>query len=158
MMGGTNFLELIDAGASLVVGTVSDDGEPRAGRAWASRVIERDPLRIRLVMAVDDEVTVANVAPGAIVAVTGGDVRTLRSVQLKGCVRLVEPPTADDLALAAEHSAPLHGRRARRRRARRPRSCGGCCRTRWCASSWRSRTGSTRSPGPAAGRPWGDRR
>src|SRR5688572_3772270 len=98
-MGGTGFLELIDGGASLVVGTVSSDGQPRAGRAWASRIVEWEPLRIRLVMALDDEVTVENVAPGAIVAVTGADVRTLRSVQLKGCVRLIEPPVPNDLAL-----------------------------------------------------------
>ena len=94
-----------------------------------SRIVEREPLRIRLVMALDDEVTVENVAPGAIVAVTGADVRTLRSVQLKGCVRLVEPPVPDDLALAAEHSQrfidaviAVDGL---------PPTCsGGCCRTR----------------------------
>ncbi len=157
MMGGTNFLELIDAGASLVVGTVSDDGEPRAGRAWASRVIERDPLRIRLVMAVDDEVTVANVAPGAIVAVTGGDVRTLRSVQLKGCVRLVEPPTADDLALAAEHSArftdavlAVDGLPAALLRRMLPYEV--------VCVELAIEDRFDQSPGPAAGRPWGDRR
>lgn len=96
-------MAMIDAGAGLVVGTVSADGEPRVVRAWATAVLDRDPLRIRVVMGADDETVVGNLAPG-VVAVTGADVRTLRSVQLKGRVAAVEPATADDLQLLDEHA------------------------------------------------------
>jgi hypothetical protein len=156
-MGATGFLGLIDGGASLVVGTVSGDGQPRAGRAWASRIVEREPLRIRLVMALDDEVTVENVAPGAIVAVTGADVRTLQSVQLKGCVRVVEPPAADDLTLAAEHSQrfidaviAVDGLSPDLLRRMLPYEV--------VCVELEIDDRFDQSPGPAAGRPWEDRR
>jgi hypothetical protein len=108
-------------------------------------------------MAIDDEVTVDNVAPGAIVAVTGADVRTLRSVQLKGCVRLVEPPVADDLALAAEHSqrfidavTAVDGLSPDLLRRMLPYEV--------VCVELEIDDRFDQSPGPAAGRPWEDRR
>ena len=103
-MGGSDFLEHLDAGASLIVGTSNGHGEPRATRAWAAHIVEPEPLLIRVVVTADDPVTVANLSPGGSVAVTGCDVRTLRSVQVKGRVRSIAPADAADLAIVADHS------------------------------------------------------
>jgi hypothetical protein len=102
-MGGSGFIELIGSGAGLVAGTVAADGEPRATRAWAAQVVDDGTDRIRVVLGADDQVTVDNLRTGRF-ALTGADVRTLRSVQLKGRVARVEPPTAEDVEQVAEHS------------------------------------------------------
>lgn len=102
-MGGTDVLERIAIGTSLVIGTVSETGEPRATRAWSAEVLDREPLRIRVLMGADDEAAVANLGSGS-VAVTGADVRTLESLQVKGQVVVVEPATTEDLARVAEHT------------------------------------------------------
>jgi hypothetical protein len=54
-------------------------------------------------MGADDAVAVGNLASG-VAALTGADVRTLESVQLKGSVVAVEPPTAADLDQVAAHT------------------------------------------------------
>ena len=88
---------------------------------------------------------------------TGADVRTLRSVQLKGRVRLVEPPVADDLALAAEHSQrffdaviAVDGLSPDLLRRMLPYEV--VCVELEIDEQF------DQSPGPAAGRPWEDRR
>ena len=102
-MFGSDLIEMIGPECGLVVGTVSADGEPRATRAWAARIIDPDARRVRVLMGADDPVSVANLETGR-VALNGANVRTLRSVQLKGRVVATEPPTADDLALVATSS------------------------------------------------------
>ena len=102
-MGGSGLIELVGVGASLVVGTVSADGEPRATRGWAVQVVDERTRRIRVVMGGDDQVSVENLKNGR-VALTGADVRTLRSVQLKGRVVSTEPATPDDILVVADHS------------------------------------------------------
>lgn len=97
-------MSILEAGTSLVVGTVSLDGEPRATRAFALTIDDATSGAVRLVMSADDPVTVENLGSG-LVAVTAADVRTLRSVQLKGRVVSVAPPSDDELALMDEHSA-----------------------------------------------------
>lgn len=96
-------MSIIEAGTSLIVGTVGPDGEPRASRAFALTVVDPDANVVRLVLSADDPIVVANLATGAL-AVTAADVRTLRSVQLKGRITQIEPPTVDDLATAHEHA------------------------------------------------------
>ncbi len=91
-------LTMIRAGAGLIVGTVDAHGEPRATRAWGALVPDGVPDRIRVAVTADDEVTLANLA-GGLVAITGADVRTLRSVQVKGRVVGLSPPSADEVAL-----------------------------------------------------------
>ncbi len=103
-MGGSGFIELIGSGTSLVAGTVAADGEPRATRAWAAQVVDDQTWRVRVVMGADDQVSVDNLRTGRF-ALTGADVRTLRSVQLKGQVVGTEPPTADDVQQVAQHSS-----------------------------------------------------
>ena len=102
-MGGNQLLDLIGAGASLVVGTVSRDAEPRATRAWGSSVVATEPLRLRILMSADDPQAVANLQSGNI-SLTGATVHTLQSAQLKGTVVLVEPATPADLELVAMHT------------------------------------------------------
>ena len=94
---------LVEAGCSLVVGTVGADGAPRATRAWAATVLDEAAGRLRVVVTADDAVALANLGTGQI-AVTGADVRTLRAVQLKGHVVVVEPATPGDLATLDEHT------------------------------------------------------
>ena len=102
-MFGEKLSAMLKAGSSLVVGTVDRSGEPRATRAWAAMVVDTDADRVRLVLTADDPLVVESL-PGAVIAVTGADVRTLRAHQLKGRVQIVEPATVDDLAMMGEHS------------------------------------------------------
>lgn len=97
-MVGAELSSLFEIGAALVVGTVDSDGEPRATRAWSADVIDPAAGRIRFTMTADDEVSVANLATGRL-SLTAADVRTFRSMQVKGTVAAVGPPTTDDLAL-----------------------------------------------------------
>jgi hypothetical protein len=101
---GSELTAMIEDGAGLVVGTVGDDGEPRATRAWSVTLVDPDERRVRVVVSADDEVTVANLRVGTTLALNGADVRTLRSVQLKGRVVAVEAAGPDDLDSARDQS------------------------------------------------------
>jgi hypothetical protein len=90
---------MIRTGAGLVVGTVSDDGRPRADRAWSATVIDPTEPRVRFVMSADDPEVDRNLATSPLVALTGADVATFRSVQIKGRPVVVEDPSPDDLEL-----------------------------------------------------------
>jgi len=103
MAFATELVTMIEAGAGLVVGTVSPSGEPRADRAWAASVVDAASRRIRFVMSADDPVVVEHLSSGR-VSLTGADVTTYRSVQLKGRPVVVEPPTADDVELTRHQS------------------------------------------------------
>ena len=103
-MFGSDLTAMIEDGAGLVVGTVGDDGEPRATRAWSVTLVDPDERRVRVVVSADDEVTVANLRVGTTLALNGADVRTLRSVQLKGRVVAVEAAGPDDLDSARDQS------------------------------------------------------
>jgi hypothetical protein len=95
----TELVTILETGAGLVVGTVSPDGEPRADRAWAATVVDADTRRIRFVMSADDPAVVENLQSGS-VSLTGAEVITYQSVQLKGWPLVVETPTAADVELA----------------------------------------------------------
>lgn len=103
MAFGSDLQAVIDAGASLVAGTVSPDGEPRANRAWAATIVDADARRVRFVMSGDDPDLVEHLASGR-VSLTGADVGTYRSVQLKGRPVVVEAATPDDIEFARERS------------------------------------------------------
>ena len=102
-MFGEQLTAMVEAGVGLVVGAVTGAGEPRAARAWAATVVDAGQRRVRIVVSGDDPGFV-DCLEGGIVAVTGGDVLTLKSGQMKGRVELIEPPTEDDLTTMAEHS------------------------------------------------------
>ena len=95
---GSELTTMIEAGAGLVVGTVDGNGAPRGIRAWGARVVDVERQRIRIVLTADDRLVVDNLAGGK-AAFTAADVRTLRSVQLKGRVATVELPTPEDVEL-----------------------------------------------------------
>lgn len=88
---------VVAPGSAIVVATVGDDGWPRATRGWSIELVEADVPTIRVVVGADDEVLVDQLATSS-VAVTGSDVETLESVQMKGRVTRIGPPTAPDLA------------------------------------------------------------
>jgi hypothetical protein len=94
-------LSLVDKGVGLLLGTTDDHHVPRGTRAWGVRVVGDRVLRVTF--SADDELVVANASTGAI-AITGADVRELRSAQLKGRVMRVVEPDDDDLRVAAAHT------------------------------------------------------
>lgn len=92
---------LLGGGCAIIVGAVLDDGEPYASRGWGLTLLPGVPARARLLLAADDDVGVAALAPGRAIAVTAADVPSLRSVQVKGRSLGVTPATDDDRARAA---------------------------------------------------------
>jgi hypothetical protein len=103
-MLGSDVIDLLESGCSLIVGLVTADGQPRAGRGWAlSIAADRRHARLLLAAADVDGLGHAPGAPIGKVAVNGADVLTLRSVQLKGPIVGVEPADDRDLACMARH-------------------------------------------------------
>lgn len=91
----------LEGGCALIVGTVGADGAPHAGRGWGLEVVDGPSGRIRLLLDAADTATLANLDGDAAVAVTGADVRTLHSRQLKGRALGTEPASGADRARAA---------------------------------------------------------
>jgi hypothetical protein len=89
-------VRFLSGGCSLLVGTVSADGRPHAGRGWGITVLEREPLRVRVLLDARDARTLENARGGARIALCTADVPTLHSVQLKGRVIGAEPATDAD--------------------------------------------------------------
>jgi len=94
----SELISMIEAGAGLLIGTVTADGAPRGVRAWAAWVVDPDEQRVRVVFTADDPVVVGSL-DGRKVALTAANVRNLRSVQLKGRVIIVEQPTPVDIEI-----------------------------------------------------------
>lgn len=80
-----DLVPFLESGCALVIGSVSADGAPFAARGWGLDVLDPAAGRIRLLVAAADLPSL-----GPAIAVTGASVRTLRSVQLKGTVEVVE--------------------------------------------------------------------
>jgi hypothetical protein len=97
----------LGTGCALLVGSALPDGEPIAARGYGCTVVASGPDQavLRVLLATDDPRGSAHARPGDLVAVTATSVRTLRSVQLKGRLRAVEPATAEDEASAAAYCA-----------------------------------------------------
>jgi hypothetical protein len=87
----THFFE---SGCALIVAVVTDDGAPHATRGWGLDIVGDG--RVRVLVDADEPVTLAGLADGRPVAITGSSVRTLRSLQLKGrAERLTQGTDAD---------------------------------------------------------------
>ncbi len=90
-------VDILEAGSALIVGLVADDGAPVAGRGWGLTFAD-GAARARLLLG---EATLAALGTsdqvGAPIAVTGCNVLTLRSAQVKGPITAVAP--ADDADL-----------------------------------------------------------
>ncbi len=95
----------LESGCALIVGTVASDGEPHATRAWGLDVLPGEPERVRVLLDASDTAILDDLAHGGAVAVTGSDVATLRSVQLKGRAVSVEPGSEGDEERAARFCA-----------------------------------------------------
>ena len=89
-----------ETGCSTVLGFVLPSGEPFASRAWGTRLLAGEPLRARVLIPA---ATARRIEPPFALAMTGADVRTLRSVQAKGQVIGYEPLTADDRDTVRQH-------------------------------------------------------
>lgn len=97
----------LQSGCGLLVGTVAADGAPHAGRAWGLEVVDPAAGRLRLLLDAADTLTLANVADTGVVAVTAADVRTLRSLQLKGRIVGLAEAEGPDRARAARYCDEL---------------------------------------------------
>ncbi|MFP5322680.1 MAG: pyridoxamine 5'-phosphate oxidase family protein [Acidimicrobiia bacterium] len=96
----------LERGCATIVGTTGPDGAPHAQRGWGFCVV--DGTTVRLMLDASDPVLREHLDACGPIAVTAADVRTLRSVQLKGRVREVDDdPTPDDLARCEAHNDEL---------------------------------------------------
>jgi len=87
------------SGCALIIGTVRADGEPHAGRGWGLDVVvdAGDRAEVRLLLDADDLTTIELAAADGAMAITAANVRTLRSVQMKGrSLGLAAPAAGDD--------------------------------------------------------------
>jgi hypothetical protein len=97
---GAETAAFLESGCVLILGTVGPDNEPHASRGWGVTVLEGEPTKLRLLLDAHDDIAIAHVESGGLVAVTGGCVQTLRSTQLKGRGSDLEPATPADEARA----------------------------------------------------------
>jgi hypothetical protein len=88
----------LEGASALIAAGVGPDGAPVATRAWGAAVQE-DGAALRVYLEADDTPVLEVLRPGAVIAVTGADVKRLSSAQAKGRVRVVEELTARDVAI-----------------------------------------------------------
>jgi len=82
-------------GSGLVAGLVDHDGEPLSTRAWSVVFLPGSTDRIRVVLADDGEHLTPHLV-GTRMALTGSDVETYVSRQVKGEVQTVDDATPED--------------------------------------------------------------
>ena len=91
----TAFLE---SGCAMIAGFLTPDGEPFASRAWGLEVVDAARGIVRVLLGEADVVRVDPLGAGSpALALTGTEVATLRSAQVKGRIERIDPPSADDL-------------------------------------------------------------
>lgn len=108
MLLGPDTEAFLHTGCALIVGLVSPDNEPHATRGWGLTVLhdQQDdaPLRVRFLVDANNAVAVELLGSGCAVAVTAADVKTLRSLQMKGHALEVQPATDEDRAMWQHYS------------------------------------------------------
>jgi pyridoxamine 5'-phosphate oxidase-like protein len=87
---------LLQSGCALLVGSVDPSGAPHATRGWGLRIVDADRGEVRIVLPADDPITLDNLRTTGRIAVTGVDIESLRSIQVKGRALRVEAPTTTD--------------------------------------------------------------
>lgn len=97
--------ELLAGRYSLVVALVGEGLVPHATRGWGLTALPGPPTRFRLVLGVDDAPWLGDGPTPRAIALTVGDPRTLRSLQMKGRVGPAAPATDDDLAAVVRFCA-----------------------------------------------------
>ena len=95
--------------AALVVGAVGTDGRPFAARGWGLTILDADKGHARLLLDLRDLDRLAHLASGGGIAITGTDVPSLRSCQMKGHVEGFEVADADDYAHSARYCDGFFG-------------------------------------------------
>ena len=88
--------------AALIVGFVGPDGLPRASRGWGMEIVDDDLCR--LLVDGCDVPHLGHLVPGGLIAVTGADVVSLRSIGLKGPIEAIEPTDDHDIAHHLRHT------------------------------------------------------
>jgi hypothetical protein len=101
----------LEAGISVIVGTVSASGAPLASRGFG--VVPAGDDVVRVFLDAREEALLDNIRATSRVAVTTGDVYTFQSVQLKGSVESLDTATADDHAAATTLTGRLNEKLAR---------------------------------------------
>ena len=96
-------VRVLESDVSLVIGLVDDDGAPIVSRACGLNVIDATAGSVRLLLDAEDEPAIAQLARGAVIALTTGNVRTHEAQQFKGHVVRVEPATPADEAHAIQY-------------------------------------------------------
>ncbi len=104
----SDLVAFLESGCALIAATVGPDGEPRACRAWGVEVLDAEAGRVRVLLGAHDPQVLAHATGGGRVAVTGANVLSLRSAQLKGRVEAVAPATADDRARSQRYCDAYH--------------------------------------------------
>jgi len=94
----------LHTGCALIIGTTTVDGDPYASRGWGMAVVDAERGLMRLVLMADDLAVLGRDGATPALAVTAADVRTLRSIQLKGRVMALEAAEADDLDRADRYA------------------------------------------------------
>lgn len=98
--------ELLESGCSLSVGLLGAGGLPFATRAWAFDVLDPASGSARLLLGAGDVARSGrswDELVGGGVAVTGANVTSLKSVQVKGVIEQLGEATAADLERAGRH-------------------------------------------------------
>ena len=108
----------LESGCGLIVGLVRPDGVPFPFRAWGLDVLDPSAGTIRVLVGAGELARFGadrDDLAGAAIAVTGSDVRTLHTVQVKGTLDAVADVTADELKRARRHTERVlrRDRRAR---------------------------------------------
>ena len=96
-------VRFIEGGCALIVGGVHPDGSPYATRGWGAQVLDPERGRLRLLLSSLDDTAAELLRDGRPIAITGADVPTLRSMQLKGTASAIEPGTDEDRARSAAY-------------------------------------------------------
>jgi hypothetical protein len=95
-------VRFLQGGCALIVCTLDADGEPYASRAWGLTIISADePARVRLLSTPD-------VATSGRIAITGTDVPTLHSIQMKGSVVAAERGNDEDVVKLVQYTAAFY--------------------------------------------------
>jgi hypothetical protein len=86
---------LLQSPCSLIVGTVGPDGQPEATRGWSMH-LTADHTQARLLLPSAARRTREQLEQTGVLAVTGTEVSTNVSIQVKGRALALEPETAAD--------------------------------------------------------------
>jgi hypothetical protein len=148
----------LGTGCALIVATVGPDDEPHASRGWAVELLGGEPPKVRVLLDADDRRTMEDARAGGRIAVTAADVRTLRSVQLKGRSVDLAAAAADDAERIDRYCQQFFADIIDTDGVSRPEILQRIVPARFAACTIAVEELYDQTPGPAAGSPLGPRR